>query len=127
MKSAKHRAFQRLVSSYFKRLGWFATIEHWLKGKKIDVLAQDMKTKFIIANEIELTPRHCLTNIERDLEVGCNGVAIICAKASVLEAVKRKAKANLSRDILNKVRFQLITEFIPPSNSGINSADSEYE
>jgi hypothetical protein len=117
MKSAKHRTFQRLVSSYFKRIGWLATIEHCLNGKKIDVLAQNMETKFIIANEIELTPRHCLTNIERDLEVGCNGVAIICPKLSVLEAIKRKAKTSLSRDILNKVRFQLITEFIPSSNT----------
>jgi hypothetical protein len=127
MKSTRHKNSQKLVSRYFRRIGWLATIEHFLKGKKIDVLAQDVKTKFIIANEIELTPRHCLTNIARDLEVGCNRVAIICEKPSVLEAIRRKAKANLSRDVLNKVRFQLITEFIPPFNSGIYSATSEYE
>ena len=121
MKSVRHKILQKLVSNYYMRIGWLATIEHHLKGKKIDVLAQDIKTKFIIANEIELTPRHCLENITMDLKAGCNGVAIICEKPSVLEAIKKKTKTRLDRSVLNKVRFQLITEFIPLLKGGINS------
>lgn len=113
MKSAKHKTLQRTVSSYYKRIGWLSTIEHYIKGKKVDVLAQDIKTKYIIANEIELTPRHCLENITMDLKVGCNEVVIICENPAVLEGIKKKARINLDKDIFNKVSFQLINEFIP--------------
>ena len=121
MKSARHKTSQKIVNRCYKRRGWLSTIEHYIKGKKIDVLAQNIKTKYIIANEIELTPRHCLENIKIDLGVGCNEVVIICEDPTVLEAIRRKARKSLVKNILSKVSFRLIDEFIPHLNSGINS------
>jgi len=125
MKSARHKKSQKIVNKCYKRRGWLSTIEHYLKGKKIDVLAQNIKTKYIIANEIELTPRHCLENIKMDLKVGCNEVVIICENSAVLEAVKKKARTNLDNDIFNMVSFKLINEFIPTLHGGIKQ-NSRY-
>ena len=122
MKSSKHKTAQRIVSSHYRKSGCISTVEHYIKGKKIDVLAQNIKTKYIIANEIELTPRHCLENIKIDLGVGCNEVVIICEDPAVLEAIRRKARKSLVKNILSKVSFRLIDEFIPHLNSGINSS-----
>lgn len=113
MKSIKHRQLQEIVKNYYKDLGWFAVAEHSVNGKRIDVLAQNIKTKYTIANEIELSPRHCLENIRRDFKVGCNEVIIICENKTTLEEIKQKTKTHLDGYLLNKVRFLFINELIP--------------
>ena len=113
MKSIKHRQLQELVKNYYKELGWFATEEHSVNGKRKDVLAQNIKTKYAVANEIELSPRHCLENIRRDFKVGCNEVIIICENKTTLKEIKKKTKIYLDEYLLSKVRFRLINELIP--------------
>jgi hypothetical protein len=87
--------------------------EYDVKGKQIDVLAQDIKTKYIIANEVELSARHCLENIKRDLKVGCNEVVIICEDGTTLETIKQKTRLNLDKNMLCKVRYRIIRDFVP--------------
>jgi hypothetical protein len=113
VKSSKHKESQKNVRDDYRRIGWFAAIEYFLYGKKIDVLAQNIKSKYIIANEIELSPRHCLANIKADLKVGCNEVVVICQDRPMLEIIRQKAKANLNQSTLEKVKFRTIKEFIP--------------
>jgi hypothetical protein len=113
MKSARHKELQEIVNGYYRKAGWISAIEHCVKGKKIDVLAQNIKTKYIIANEIELTSRHCIENIRLDLRAGCNEVAVICENRETLEVIRQKAKTHLEKSVLYKVSFRLITEFIP--------------
>ena len=117
MKSARHKELQTIIKNYYKGLGWLSIEEHSIKGKRIDVLAQNINTKHVIANEIELSPKHCLENITIDLRVGCNEVIIICESRKTLEGIKQKATANLGRNILSKVSFRLISEFIPLINN----------
>ena len=113
MKSARHKELQEIINGYYRKAGWISAKEHCVKGKKIDVLAQNIKTKYIIANEVELTPRHCLENIKLDIKAGCNEVVIICENSDTLEAIKQKAQINLDKNILVKVKFRHIKEFIP--------------
>jgi hypothetical protein len=113
MKSINHKEAQETIRDYYLSLGCIAIIEHYLNGKKIDVLVQDIKTKHTLANEVQLTSKHFLENIQLDLKAGCNEVAIICLEYSVLEGIKRKAKTSLDKNLLNKIRFQHIEEFIP--------------
>ena len=113
MKSLRHKELQEVINSYYKKAGWISTIEHYVNGKKIDVLAQNIKTKHIIANEIELTSRHCIENIRLDLTAGCNEVVVICENSETLDAVKQKVKSYLEKNMLDRVSFRLIREFIP--------------
>ncbi|MDP2938506.1 MAG: hypothetical protein Q8O13_00255 [Candidatus Omnitrophota bacterium] len=121
MKSARHKELQEIISGCYRRAGWISVIEHYINGKKIDVLAQNIKTKYIIANEIELTSRHCIENIRLDLRAGCNEVAVICENSETLEAIRQKTKTNLDRNMFGKVKFRLISEFIPQLNSRNNT------
>lgn len=113
MKSARHKELQDIISDYYRRAGWVSIVEHEIGGKKIDVLAQNIKTKYIIANEVELTPRHCLENIRLDIKAGCNEVVIVCENSETLEAIRQKAQTNLDKNTLVKVKFRYIKEFIP--------------
>jgi hypothetical protein len=113
MKSARHKELQEIISGYYKRAGWVSIIEHHIGGKKIDILAQNVATKYIIAIEVELTPRHCLENIRLDLKAGCNEVVIVCENSETLEAIRQKAQTNMDKNTLTKVKFRLIKEFIP--------------
>jgi hypothetical protein len=113
VKSARHKELQQIISGYYRRAGWVSIIEHHIGGKKIDVLAQNVATKYIVANEVELTPRHSIENIKLDLKAGCNEVVIVCESSETLEAIRQKAQTNLDKNTLAKVKFRLIREFIP--------------
>lgn len=117
MKSINHKEAQKTVRDYYLSLGCIAIIEHYINGKKIDVLVQDIRTKHTLANEIQLTSKHFLENIQLDFKAGCNEVTIICVDYSILEEIKRKAKTSLDKNLLNKTRFQHIEEFIPHSRN----------
>lgn len=112
MKSDLHKNLQEAVKDYYQQKGWIAIIEHYISGKKIDVLTQDIKTKTTIACEIQLTVKHCLENIKLDFKVGCDEVHIIAPDKKVLEQMK-KASEKLDKNILNKVNFFHTDEFIP--------------
>ncbi len=117
MKSNDHKEAQKTIRDYYISIGWIAIIEHYIKGKKIDVLCQNIKTKRTIANEIQLTSRHFLENIQLDFKAGCDEVAIICIDNAILEEIKRKAQVSLDKNLLGKIRFQHIEEFIPHSHN----------
>lgn len=121
MKSNEHKESQKAIRDYYIGIGWIAFIEHYIRGKKIDVLAQDIKTKRTVANEIQLTARHFLENIHLDFKVGCDEVIIICTDNTTLEEVKRKAHISLDKILLGKTRFQLMQDFIPHLNNKDNT------
>ena len=117
MKSNVHKESQEIVKTYYRQKGWIAIIEHYIAGKKIDVLSQEIKTKYTIANEIQISPEHSLENIDLDFRAGCDEVIIICIDQKVLEQIKKKTSQNLTKDFLEKTKFQLIDEFIPLKNN----------
>ncbi|MCX5698674.1 MAG: hypothetical protein NTX01_03125 [Candidatus Omnitrophica bacterium] len=121
MKSNNHKEAQKTIQDYYISIGWIAIIEHYIRGKKIDVLAQNIKTKRTIANEIQLTSRHFLENIQLDIKAGCDEVITICLDNSTLEEIKRKAQTGLDKNLLGKTRFQHIEEFIPHSRNNNNT------
>ena len=114
MKSNSHKRLQEIVRDYYRQKGWIAIIEGFVKGKKIDVLSQNIKTKYTIANEIQLSPQHFLENIRLDFKAGCDEVKIICIDKTVLERIRKKTFQELNKELLEKIRFQLIEKFIAP-------------
>ncbi len=121
MKSDTHKNLQEIIGDHYRTKGWIAITEQCINGKKIDVLAQDIKTKRIIANEVQLASKHFIENILLDFKAGCNEVRIISANKTVLEEMKQKASKKLDKNLLGKIKFQLIEEFIPYSNNRNNT------
>lgn len=117
MKSNTHKESQEIVKTFYRKKGWIAITEHFIRGKKIDILSQEVKTKYTIANEIQLTPKHTLENIDLDFRAGCDEVIIISIDQKVLEQIKKKTFQELSEELLKKIKFQLINEFIPLKNN----------
>lgn len=117
MKSDAHKYYQSIVKEYYIKRGWIAIIEHYIQGKKIDVVAQNIKTKYTVANEIQLGSKHFIENISLDFKVGCNEVKIISADKKVLEEIKNTALKRLDNTLLRKTSFQLAEEFIPLSEN----------
>ncbi len=113
MKSDSHKKLQEIVRDFYRQQGQIAIIEAFVRGKKIDILSQNIKTKYTIANEIQLSPQHFLENIRLDFRVGCDEVKIICADKTVLEKIRKKTFQELNKELLGKTKFQLIEEFIP--------------
>lgn len=113
MKSDVHIKAQEAVRDYYQNKGFIAIIEYCVSGKKVDVLAQRIRSKYTIANEIQLTPEHTIENIELDFSIGCNEVVIISPDKTVLERIREKTSKRLSQYLIGKVRFQLIEDFIP--------------
>lgn len=113
MKSDKHKEAQEIVRDYYRQKGWIAIVEAFVRNKKIDVLSQDISTKHTIANEIQLSAKHFIENIQLDFEAGCNEVSIICIDKKILEKIKKKTLQELNQEFLGKIKFQLIEEFIP--------------
>ena len=114
MKSDSHKKLQEIVRDYYRQKGWIAIIEGFVRGKKIDVLSQNIKTKYTIANEIQLSAQHFLENIRLDFnKAGCDEVKIICADKTVLEKIRKKTSQELNKELLERTKFQLIEEFIP--------------
>lgn len=113
MKSTLHKNLQESVRQYYSNKGYITAIEHYALGKKIDVLAQDIRTKHTIANEIQLTVTHFLENIILDFKAGCNEVRIIAVDRKILEEIRTRANKELDKTLLKNVEFHLIGEFIP--------------
>ena len=113
MRSDAHNELQDIVKDHFQAKGWIAIKEHCVNGKKIDVLAQDKRTKYTIANEIQLTPKHYKENILLDLKAGCDEVRIISINLKVSDQIQRRAYGELNKTVLEKVKFQSKEEFIP--------------
>lgn len=112
MKSDTHKQLQEIVRDYYRKKGWIAIIEHYVEGKKIDVLAQDIKSKYTIANEIQLSPKHFIENVLLDSKTGCDEISIISNDKTILEQMK-KASKTLDASLLQNIKFHLIEEFIP--------------
>ena len=117
MKSDSHKKLQEIVRDYYRQQGQIALIEEFVRGKKIDVLSQNVKNKYTIANEIQLSPQHFLENIRLDFRAGCDEVKIICADKTVLEKIRKKTSQELGKELLEKIKFQLIEEFISPKTT----------
>jgi len=111
--SLKHREYQRLLAEYFRNQGMVTVIEAFI-GKNVDVLIIDAgKT---IAIEIQLTPKHCL-QIEKDYELGCDEVWVVCESNGILENIESKTREELAKSLFDKTKFCLMRELLPPSNS----------
>lgn len=117
MRSNAHNDLQDIIKDRYQATGWIAIKEHCINGKKIDVLAQNIETKFTIAYEVQLTPKHYKENILLDFGVGCDEVRIISINKRVLDLIEKKAFKELDEDLLEKVRFLTIEEFIPHPNN----------
>ncbi|MEE9615048.1 MAG: hypothetical protein V3W31_08920 [Thermodesulfobacteriota bacterium] len=117
MRSNAHNKLQDIIKERYQAAGWIAIKEHYINGKKIDVLAQNIETKYTIANEVQLALKHYKENILLDLEVGCDEVRIISISKKVSEQIENKALRELDEELLKKVRFLTIEEFIPNSDN----------
>ncbi len=117
MRSDTHNELQDMVKAYYQAKGWIAIKEHYVKGKKIDVLAQNKRTKYTISNEVQLTPKHYMENVLLDLKAGCDEVHIISINKKVSDQIKKKAYKELNINLLKKVRFYVPDYFLPPLNS----------
>ncbi len=107
--SLKHREYQRLLADYFRNQGMVTVIEAFI-GKNVDVLVIDAgKT---IAMEIQLTPKHCL-QIEKDYELGCDEVWVLCESDKVLEVIEIKTREELAKSLFDKTKFCLIRDLLP--------------
>jgi hypothetical protein len=114
--SLKHRTYQRLLADCFRRKAILTEIEGFI-GKNVDVLVIDAgKT---IAIEIQLTPKHCL-QIEKDYELGCDEVWVVCESDKVSEKIKMKIRNELSKSLFEKTKFYLIKDFLPQKNNKNN-------
>jgi hypothetical protein len=111
MRSELHNKVQDSVVVFYRKRGWVALKEHYMQGKKIDVLVQHMKTKYTIANEVQLSPRHFLENIILDLRAGCDEVRIISIDTNVSQKITELAQKRLCGHLLKRVRFQTADEF----------------
>lgn len=120
MRSDAHNELQDVIKDHFQAMGWIAIKEHCVDGKKIDVLVQNIKTRYTIANEVQLTVKHALENIIRDLKVGCDEVRIISINQKISDRIERRAHRELNRSQLQKVRFQVKEDFIPQTNNNKN-------
>src|SRR3989337_3807165 len=114
--SLKHREYQRCLSDYFRKQGMVAVIEAFI-GKNVDILVID--TAKTIAVEIQLTPKHCL-QIDKDYELGCDEVWIVCESENVFDNIKRKTKEELCKSLFDKTKFYLIKDFLPYKNNNNN-------
>ena len=117
MRSDAHNELQDDIKDYFQSIGWIAIKEHCINGKKVDVLAQNIKTRYTIANEVQMTVKHALENIIRDLKVGCDEVRIISINQKISDRIERKALRELNKSLLKKVNFQIKEYFIPHINT----------
>jgi len=120
VRSDAHNELQDVIKDHFQAIGWIAIKEHCIDGKKIDVLAQNIKTRHTIANEVQLTVKHALENIIRDLNVGCDEVRIISINQKVSDRIARRAHRELDKELLKKVLFQVKEDFIPQTNNNKN-------
>lgn len=127
MRSDIHNELQDSVEDFYKKKGWIAIKEHCINGKKVDVLAQDIKTKYTIANEIQLSPKHALENILLDFRAGCNEVRIISISKAVSRHIEAKVSRELDKGLLKKTKFYVGEEFIPHlDNNKIQQNKAEF-
>ena len=111
MRSDIHNRLQDQLIIYYRSLGHIAMKEYFINGKKIDVLNWDGSNKLIIGNEIELSPKHGVDNIIRDLQAGCDEVRVFALNPTVLTQIKNNALRALDSETLSKVDFYLIKDF----------------
>lgn len=114
MRSDLHNELQDIIKERYQAKGWIAIKEHFVNDKKIDVLAQNKKTKYTIANEVQLGTKHYKENILLDFRAGCDEVWTISVNKKVSDRIKKKAVQELDKTLLGKTRFLTIKEFIPP-------------
>ena len=126
MRSDTHNKSEDIVKDDYQKNGWIAIKEHYVNGKSIDVLAQHKKTKYTIANEIQLTTKHYRENILLDFNAGCDEVRVISINKKVSDQIEKKALKELDKNLLKKVRFQIIDEFIPHLNNKIKTNKAEF-
>ncbi len=113
MKSSTHNRDQDSIIEHARTEDWIAIKEHYLNGKKIDVLLQNKRTRHTIAAEVQVTYNHGVENIILDLMAGCDEVWIISTNKKVSDRIERRAHRELDINILGKARFLVINEFIP--------------
>ncbi len=113
MRSEIHNDIQDSIKAQAQVADWIAIKEHYIKGKKIDVLLQSKRTRHTIAAEVQLTERHAVENIILDLSVGCDKVWIISINKKISNRIERRASRKLNMFVLEKVRFLVLDDFIP--------------
>ena len=121
MRGKAHNNIQDSIKEHSQAAGWIAIKEHFVNGKKIDVLLQNLQTRMTIAIEVQTTERHALINIVSDLGVGCNEVWNISINKKVSDRIEGRAGKELNSNILEKVRFLVMEDFIPQLR-GINNS-----
>ena len=65
-----------------------------------------------VAVEIELSPDHLIENITKDLEAGCEIIIIATTTKTTAKNYKAKIRQQLDQDILNKIEFKTLTDFM---------------
>ncbi len=113
MRSKAHSELQDTARDHFQAIGWIAIKEYCVRGKKVDVLVQSRASKYTIAVEVQLTPKHYKENILSDLKVGCDEVWIISISKKVSDQIEIKASEELDKELFRKVRFLTKEDLIP--------------
>jgi len=116
MLSEEHNLVQDFIKEQFQARGWIAIKEHYIRGKKVDVLAQNKVTRFTVACEVQCTTKHYKENILLDFRAGCDEVWIISIFQKLSGHIEKKAHKELDASTLRKVRFLSVNEFIPTLN-----------
>ncbi|MEW6686068.1 MAG: hypothetical protein AB1393_07680 [Candidatus Edwardsbacteria bacterium] len=122
---SEHRMAQRFIRDYYIRQGKLAVIEAYIGNKNIDVVVQDMKTKKTTSIEYQKTPKHVIKNVLLDLAFS-DEIIIVSSNLKVLQQIKRKIDKSIKSDEhKQKVKFQLLKEFIPQKNNIIIGNNTE--
>jgi hypothetical protein len=106
----KHKFWQHTITKYFENKVSNPEIEKRYGNKNVDVGFNMNGRK--VAVEIELSPDHLIENITKDLEAGCEFVIIVTTSKTTANNYKAKIRQQLDKDILNKIEFRTLTDFL---------------
>lgn len=106
----KHKFWQHTIRKYFEAIGYNPEIEKRYGNKNVDV-GFNMNGKRV-AVEIELSPDHLIENISKDIEAGCDFIIIAASSKTTANNYKAKVREKFSQDIMNKIEFRTLTDFL---------------
>ena len=104
-----HQFWARTIKNHYEKTGEaIASIENDSLGKAVDVelIFPDRK----VAVEIEIGDNESF-NISKDLFSGYDEVWVCCEKEEQIERKRKKVEEDLGREVLEKVKFRVLSEF----------------
>jgi excisionase family DNA binding protein len=111
--SFTHQFWAHVIKTFYERTGEAKpSIEDDSLGKAADLLLDFGNRK--VAVEIAIHDNEC-SNVSKDLEVGFGEVWVCTETEEMMEKVKRSLAEKIGSEILGKVRFRLLNEFIKRS------------